>query len=349
MNRSELTQRILDPLLDGAMLTKEDALFLLQEGDGDLMRAAAHEIRNRKVNPKEVSYTGFRVVNYTNICKINCSYCSFKQNDGYTLTLDQIREKAQETKDLGMNQIFFQGGVNGSIPLTYYLEAISMLTEEMGMRVRGLSPVEIFHLAKKNKITIPQLLEELRDAGLTSVPGAGAEILTPHMREVLSPRKLSAEQWSEVMGMCHEKGLFGSANIVFGSVEEPCEIIEHFDVIRNQQDRTGGFLAFTSWTFQQQTEKFTVKNVQNSEYLKIVALSRLFFDNISNIEVSLMVRGKEVGKQALVSGANDISSYVVEENVLESFAPRSAAESEEVITSAGFIPVYRDFDYNRAR
>ncbi len=342
------TQKIIDPLLDGAMLSKEDALWLLTNGDGQLMRDAAHNIRSIKVNPEEVSYTGFRVINYTNICKINCSYCSFKQNDGYTLTLDEIRQKAQETKDLGMNQIFFQGGVNGSIPLTYYLEAISLLTEEMGMRVRGLSPVEIFHLAKKNKIAIPALLEELREVGLSSVPGAGAEILTPHMRDVLSPRKLSAEQWCEVMGMCHEKGLYGSANIVFGSVEEPKEIIEHFDVIRNQQDRTGGFRAFTSWTFQQQTEKFIVKDVQNEEYLKIVALSRLFFDNISNIEVSLMVRGKEVGKEALRSGANDISSYVVEENVLESYAPKSANESEAIIREAGFKPVYRDFDYSNA-
>ncbi|MGL1900948.1 MAG: radical SAM protein [Fibrobacterales bacterium] len=347
MSQQSETNTIIAPLLDGAMLTKEDALWLLNHGDDTLIRNAAHTMRLHKNDSKEVSYTGFRVINYTNICKIGCSYCSFIQSKGYTLTLDEIREKVLETKALGMDQIFFQGGVNSGIPLTYYLEALSMMTEELGMRVRGLSAVEIFHLSKKNNIPIPSLLDELLAAGLTSVPGAGAEILTPHMREVLSPRKLSAEQWCDVMGMCHEKGLYGSANIVFGSVEEPQELIEHFDVIRNQQDKTGGFLAFTSWTFQQQTKDFIVKNVDNERYLKIVALSRLFFDNINNIEVSLMVRGTEVGKDALHSGANDISSYVVEENVLESYAPRSAAESEKVICEAGYTPVYRNFDYER--
>lgn len=342
MNQSKM---ICQSIIDGERLSEENALWLWQNGELSAMREAAQIVRDRMTTPGSVSYTGFRVVNYTSVCEIDCTFCSFKEDSGYVLSLEQVKEKAIEAQKNGVDQIFFQGGVNRSLDLDYYTEILSMLSGELGMNVRAFSPVELYYILRKTGKSIGELLFILKENGLKSVPGAGAEILTLEMRKKLSPKKLSAEKWCEIMGECHKQGLPGSANIVFGSSETDDDIIEHLSYIRTQQDKTGGFKAFIPWVFQQRTDRFEIKDISTESYLKMVSLCRLFLDNIPNIEVSLMVMGLETGMKALHAGANDISSFVMEENVLESHAPRTREEAERFIINAGFNPVYRNFDY----
>ena len=340
---------ILDRALGGERLSPADAVALLESPDWTRIVAAGHQRRNQLHDPATVSYTAFRVINYTNFCDVDCSFCSFKDeidsNRGYTLSLEEIGAKTEEALALGVDTIFIQGGVNPKLPLAYYLDALALLKNRYGVHVRGFSPVELFRLARKEGMPLPELLAAPKAAGLASEPGAGAEILTDRMRKILSPKKLSGEEWCAVMGECHRQGLPGSCNIVFGSVETPEDIGEHLSLIRDQQDRTGGFLSFIPWVFQPQTKKFTVRHVQGWEYLRLVAVARLFLDNIANIEVSVLGMGRDLGELALRAGANDINSIVIEENVLRSAGIKTLGAARKFIREAGFTPARRTMNY----
>jgi cyclic dehypoxanthinyl futalosine synthase len=186
----------------------------------------------------------------------------------------------------------------------------------------------------------------MKDAGLGSVPGAGAEILTERMRQKLSPKKLPLQDWCDVMGECHKAGLPGSANIVFGSEEIPEDIMDHLDAIRTQQDKTGGFNSFVPWIFQPQTKRFVLRHVTGPEYLKMVALCRIYLDNVPHIEASALVMGKELAELALYAGADDINSYVIEENVLRSRGLSSEVAAQKFIREAGFEPKRRTLNFD---
>ncbi|MCS7204621.1 MAG: dehypoxanthine futalosine cyclase [Leptospiraceae bacterium] len=346
------TEEILEKAQKGIRISKEEAYELYMNGDFLEIQKVAREIRNRFNKKGIVSYTAFRVVNYTNYCTIECSFCSFmdevNSQRGYVLTKDEILKKMEEAIAMGARQMFFQGGVNPRIPFDYYLDVLSSVKKEFGkdIHIRGFSPVELINLEQITKLPLEEVLLELKQAGLDSVPGAGAEILTERMRYILSPKKASPSEWVRVMETCHKMGLKGSANIVFGSEETRWEVIEHLNLIRELQDRTGGFLSFIPWTFQKQTKTFYVRNVPSQEYLKVLAISRIFFDNIPHIETSLMVLGTGVGQIALHSGADDVSSIVIEENVLKSYGIKTEEGIRQFIIDSGFFPVKRDFMYN---
>ena len=330
------------------VLTKKEALKLWKNASWAELAKAAHEKRVQIHGKKNVSYTVFRIINYTNVCKIGCSFCSFKSNfngKAYTMPLKEIAKQAEFARRQGADGIFFQGGVNAEIPLDYYLQALEVLHKKLKFKVRGFSPVELFHIAKSSKMPLPELLQKLKAAGLSSVPGAGAEIITAKMRRILSPKKLSAEEWCSVMEECHRQGLKGSANIVIGSTESPEDIIEHLNYIRELQNKTGGFQSFIPWVFQPQTPDFPIRHVRSDEYIKLVALCRLFFHNIPSIEVSVLGMGKVLGELALYAGANDISSVVLEERVMRSQGVKSIEEAESFIREAGFTPVRRGINY----
>ncbi|MDR0518351.1 MAG: CofH family radical SAM protein [Fibromonadaceae bacterium] len=330
------------------VISKKNALSLWKNASWAELAESAHKKRIQIHGKKNVSYTVFKIINYTNVCKVKCSFCSFKSGakvKPYTLSLKEIEEQAIEAKKLGASGFFFQGGVNPAISLDYYLNALQSLHKKLKFPIRGFSPVELFHLAKNNKIFLPELLQKLKKAGLSSVPGAGAEIMTARMRKILSPKKLSAENWCNVMEQCHKQGLKGSANIVIGSTETPEDIVEHLSYIREVQNKTGGFQSFIPWVFQPQTSDFPIRHVRGCEYIKLVALCRLFFHNIPNIEVSVLGMGKTLGELALYSGANDISSVVLGENVMRSQGVGSVEEAEEFIRKAGFKPVRRGMNY----
>jgi cyclic dehypoxanthinyl futalosine synthase len=344
---------ILSRAVSGLRLTPADALVLLTSPDWTSMVAAARIARDRRHDPSLVSYTAYRVINYTNFCNVDCSFCSFKDeiesDRGYVLTLDQIAAKTEEAIALGVDTIFIQGGVHPRLPLAYYLDALRMLSGRYRVHVRGFSPVELLRLSEKENLPLPDLLARLKEAGLGSVPGAGAEILTDRMRGILSPKKLSGAEWCRVMGECHKQGLPGSSNIVFGSVETPEDMAEHLSLIRDQQDRTGGFLSFIPWVFQPQTKKFTVRHVPGWEYLRMIAVARLFFDNIPHIEVSVLGMGKDLGELALHAGADDINSIVIEENVLRPAGLKTLGAAVKFIREAGFTPRRRTINYEFGR
>jgi cyclic dehypoxanthinyl futalosine synthase len=341
---------LLEKALQGERLSSSEGLLLWNEAHWTRMAEVGHALRNRKQDPGTVSYTAYRLINYTNACDVDCSFCSFQDevasSRAYVLSLDEIRAKAVEAKSLGADQILFQGGVHVGIPKQYYLDALSMLHHELGMHVRGFSPIEISRYAQTFKMSIPALLGEFKAAGLGSVPGAGAEILTERMRLKLSPRKLPLEDWCAVMGECHRAGLPGSANIVFGSDELPEDLIGHLDAIRTQQDLTQGFKSFVPWIFQPQTKRFFIRHVTGPEYLKMVALCRIYLDNIAHIEASALVMGKDLAELALYSGADDMNSYVIEENVLRSKGLSSESAAQKFIREAGFSPKRRSLNFD---
>jgi cyclic dehypoxanthinyl futalosine synthase len=326
------------------ILSAKEALELWKNASWTELAAEANKMRIQIHGKKNVSYTVFKIINYTNVCKIACSFCSFKNTKPYVLSLSEIVSEALAAKKWNASGIFLQGGVNPAIPFDYYLNSLDML-KKLKFPVRGFSPVELFHIAKNNKMPLAELLIKLKKAGLTSVPGAGAEIMTSRMRKILAPKKLSAKEWMSVMEECHKAGLPGSANIVIGSHERAEDIVEHLNYVREVQNKTGGFQSFIPWVFQPQTKDFPIRHVPSHEYIKLISLCRLFFHNIPNIEVSILGMGKILGELALYAGANDISSVVLEERVMRSQGVESIEEAEEFIKNTGFKPVRRGINY----
>lgn len=345
---------ILDKTLQGVRLSDSDALTLWREGDFKDLGTAAVEIRNRFNPPNEVSYTAFRVVNYTNYCNVECNFCSFMDEvgsgKGYTLSCDEVLKKMEHAVKLDAPQLFLQGGVNPEIPMSYYEDVLTSVRREFPqMHIRAFSPVEVLFMERLTGETLSSVFETLKAWGMHSFPGAGAEILTDRMRNILSPLKAKTTEWLRAMQTAHELGMKTSTNIVWGSEEHDTEIIEHLSHLRALQDKTGGILSFVPWTFQAQTKKFKIRRVPPHEYLKMVALSRLYLDNVQHIEVSVMVAGKQSGEIALHFGGDDINSPVIEENVLRSFGLKSVEESVRFIEDAGFTPVRRSFNFHRGQ
>jgi len=331
-------------------MSDEEALFHWRKTPFYDLAASADRERNRKLAPGKVSYTMFRIINYTDICQVECNFCSFmktpQSGGGYTLTIDQVLEKTRQAWEKDYRQVFFQGGVNPEIPFDYYTKALSSMKARFpGIHIRAFSPVEIREFSRMTGRPVEAVLKDLIDAGLDSFPGAGAEILTARMRSILSANKTSPDQWYEIMTAALKCGLKASTNIVWGSVETDEEIIAHLAMIRRLQDETGNVLSFVPWTFQQQTKNFQTRHVPSHEYLKMVSLARLYLDNIDHIEVSLLVKGRQVGELALYCGADDINSPVYEENVLRSYGLASEAECVEFIEQAGFTPIRRSFNF----
>lgn len=345
---------ILEKACNQERISDLEALFLWRYGNFRKMGDVAHYIRSKILPRDEVTYTVFRVVNYTNYCNIECSFCSFMDEvdsqKGYTLTTEQILDKLREAEKWDSHQLFLQGGVNPKLPFSYYLEVLQKVKENFPhMHIRAFSPVEVLFMQSLTGLSLKQVFLKLKEAGMDSFPGAGAEILSDRMRDILSPKKASTQEWLSAMKTANEVGLPGSANIVWGSEEYDVEIIGHLSLIRNLQEETGGILSFVPWTFQAQTKKFKIRKVPAHEYLKMIALCRIYLDNIKHIEASLLVAGKQLGELALYFGADDINSPVLEENVLRSYGLKTVQEAEKFIENAGFIPVRRNFFYERGK
>jgi cyclic dehypoxanthinyl futalosine synthase len=349
--RREQTDYILEKALAGGRISVEEATRLYDCADFLKVMSAARAIRNRRLDPARVTYTMFRIVNYTTFCNVDCSFCSYFEPmgspNGSVLSRDEVVGKMREALSIGADQMFLQGGVNPDLPFDYYIDIIRAVKETLGahIHIRAFSPVELLGMEKVTGMDLRRILRELKAAGMDSVPGAGAEILSDRMRAILSPEKGPAAEWVRVMQACHEEGLPGSANVVFGSEETHQEVISHLGIIRDLQDRTGGFLAFIPWTFQKQTKRFNVRTVPPHEYLKVLGICRIFLDNIPHIEASLMVLGQSTGSLALHAGADDISSVVIEENVLKSYGLKTEERAREFIRECGFVPARRDLLY----
>jgi cyclic dehypoxanthinyl futalosine synthase len=356
---------ILVRAVEGEQLAGGDILTLMDEGDLHALGRAAHELRLKRCPPERVTYVIDRNINYSNICYVNCTFCAFyrhKKDDGaYVLSYEQIYEKIEELLAIGGTQVLLQGGHHPNLKLDWYQGLLSGIKERYPIHVHGFSPSEIQHFSKVFKMPTTTVLRELQSAGLDSVPGGGAEILTDRVRDELAPTKVGAERWLEIMEEAHELGMKTSATMMFGHVESVPERVEHLLRVRESQARTGGFTAFIPWTFQpghtpmtndrpDQLDQVPVSAYKGSlEYLRVLAISRLALNNIDNFQSSWVTQGKKIGQMSLFWGANDLGSVMMEENVVSEAGVAfrlSLQDMQSLIVDAGFTAAQRDNEYN---
>lgn len=334
-------------------ITREDATALWEE-DVFSLGKKAHAARLEQHPDPVVTYIADRNINYTNICVSGCKFCAFYRppghEEGYVLSLDALESKISETVKLGGYQLLLQGGMNPELGLDFYTSMLSFIKERFPqVAVHGFSPPEIVFLADQEGLTLEETITLLHKAGLDSIPGGGAEILVNEVRARISPRKCNADQWIAVMETAHGLGIKTTATMMFGHVESFEDRLEHLDRIRDLQDRTGGFTAFIPWTFQPHNTLIKTPELSSVEYLKFLALSRLYLDNIPNIQASWVTQGPMVGQLALFWGANDFGSTMQEENVVAATGCRFRLAEEKIrtiITGAGFTPMRRSMDYS---
>jgi cyclic dehypoxanthinyl futalosine synthase len=349
--------QILDDALAGRRISAGDAHTLILDGDLLDLGLAAHEVRNRFNDPAVATYNVDRNINYTNICVYKCRFCAFYREsgdpEGYLLPFEEIGRKVEETLALNGTGILMQGGVHPDLPLSYYEDLLRYLRSNYpACHVHAFSPPEIKFIAKKERMSFYDVIARLKAAGLMSIPGGGAEILSDQIRkDVLAYPKCSAEEWIDVMRQAHRNGLRTSATMMYGMGEPIVDRVEHFQRVRDLQDETGGFTAFISWTFQHEhTEMPDVPETYAEEYLRTLAVSRLFLDNIVHFQTSWVTQGKKIGQAALGFGADDMGSIMIEENVVASAGTHyrmSQDEMEHLISSAGYVPKQRTNLYER--
>jgi cyclic dehypoxanthinyl futalosine synthase len=345
--------RIIEKAASNERINSSEALTLLNEAE--LLTLA--ELANKKrqhLNPEPVvTFVVDRNINYTNICISGCLFCAFYcppgHADAYVISKKELKEKIEETLSLGGTQILLQGGLNPSLSLDYYIDLLKFIKDNFPVHIHGFSPPEIAFIAEKSSLSLKDTINKLIDAGLGSIPGGGAEILVDEIREKTSPNKCSVDQWLEVMKTAHNCGLRTTATMMFGHMEKPEHIIEHLLKIRNLQDNTGGFTAFIPWTFQPDNTRIKVEKATSVEYLRVLAVSRLFLDNIQNIQASWVTQGDKIAQVALVFGANDLGSTMIEENVVAAAGVKFRLPKEEMIRliqDAGYAAAQRDCFYN---
>ncbi len=323
-----------------------EALGALADRRRQLAKAESYERCGNDI----VTYIVDRNINYTNICNVYCKFCAFyrteKDVDGYVISWDEIDQKIQETVDLGGTQILMQGGHHPKLSLQWYLDLLSHIREKFPqINIHAFSPSEFIHFRDVFDLPLDELIRQFKAAGLGSIPGGGGEILVDRVRQRISPLKAMTDDWLEVMAVAHQEGLRSSVTMMFGHVETLEERIEHLERVRVQQDATGGFTAFIAWTFQADNTRLKAEPVGSSEYLRMQALSRIYLDNIPNIQSSWVTQGLEVGQVALKYGANDLGSIMIEENVVSQAGTTfcmTVEDMKRLITAAGYQPRQRD-------
>lgn len=361
------TDEILAKAVAGGRIDRDEALHLFEQADLADLGAAAHAVRSR-INPGGVvSYIIDRNVNYSNICDSYCGFCSFYappgSRRGYLLTKGTLARKIEETKALGGAQVLMQGGTSPDWDVAWYADLLGFVKSQ-GVHVHALSAPEIQAIARNSKLGVRETIARLRDAGLDSIPGGGAEILTDFARNAISPMKCSAAQWLEVHREAHALGMRTTATMMFGHRERLIDRVEHFDAIRTLQDEAlartvdgpagadssaeAGFTAFISWAFQPTNSMKKMEPVGGAEYLRNLAISRLYIQNVRHFQSSWVTMGPKVGQMALWFGCDDMGSTMIEENVVSSAGVAYRMTSPEicdVIRAAGFRPQQRNFYY----
>jgi cyclic dehypoxanthinyl futalosine synthase len=357
-------------------ITKKQALAMMKNADLLELGSRADEMRKEFHPQGVVTFIVDRNINYTNVCINKCRFCAFWRDedapDAYLLDEETLFSKIEETVAIGGTQILIQGGLHPSLDITYYVDLLRSIKKTFDINIHGFSPPEICYIADSADLTLREALTVLKEAGLDSVPGGGAEILSDRIREIVSPKKIRSSRWLAVMENAHRLGMRTTATMMFGSVEEPEDIIEHLDSIRDLQDRTGGFTAFIPWSFQpgntelnsrsgvrgqgldakRKTQSLKLKAVDYPatavEYLRVLAISRVYLDNITNIQASWVTQGLKLAQVSLRFGANDFGSTMIEENVVASAGCSYRVSKEDIvgaIRSAGFRPAQRDTYY----
>jgi cyclic dehypoxanthinyl futalosine synthase len=362
MSEHDPIPRILDESAAGTRLSDSDALSLLTAAPLPELALAADEVRRRKNDPRIATYQIDRNVNYTNVCIYRCRFCAFyrdgKSPEGYVLTRDELATKIRETLELGGSGILLQGGVHAALPFEWYEETFRFVRREFPrIHLHALSAPEIWYLAKRARIGVRDVLLRLRSAGLQSLPGGGAEILDDEVRrEIWSLTKAPEATWIDVHRQAHAIGMCTTATMMFG-VGEPLEArVHHLRLIRDLQDESlaagsASFTAFIPWTFQEENTELSGKVELSGgvDYLRTLAVSRLYLDNVRHIQGSWVTQGAKIGQVSLSFGADDLGSIMIEENVVAAAGARNRMnqlEMERVIREAGYEPRQRGTIYD---
>ena len=351
----ENIQPILDRVLAGGRLTAEECAALLDSDDIARMGVAADEVRRRRHPEGVVTYIIDRNVNYTNVCNVVCTFCAFYRRPGkpdtYVKTFEEICEKIDETIALGGTGVLMQGGLHPDFRLEWYEDLLRALRAKYpDFQLHCFSPPEIHNIHLISKLSYEEIMARLKEAGLYSMPGGGAEILDDEVRKRVST-KCTTDEWLGVMRATHRAGLRSTATMMFGIGDSNVHRVRHLQRIRDLQDETGGFTAFIPWTFQRENTALgrRIKDEPTGvDYLKVLAVSRLFLDNIENIQASWLTQGLRLGQVALRFGANDMGSIMIEENVVSAAGAHFRADEKtlrHLIRAAGFRPQQRDILY----
>ncbi|MDI6821646.1 MAG: cyclic dehypoxanthinyl futalosine synthase [Actinomycetota bacterium] len=342
----------LEKTIRGGRLSVDECLTLFEEENLIPLGLAADRVRKKYHPDSIVTFIIGRNINYTNICITKCRFCAFYREKGhpeaYLLTKDEIFKKIEETLELDGTEILLQGGLHPDLTIDYYTDLLRSIKANFDIHIHSFSPPEIVHISRISGLTIEETLQELKNAGLDSLPGGGAEILADDIREHISPNKIGTQDWLKVMEVAHNLKMPTTATMMFGSVETFEHRLKHLEQIRNLQDKTGGFTAFIPWTYQPGHTALGGETTGAFDYLKTLAISRLFLDNIPNIQASWVTQGAKIGQVALAFGANDLGSTMIEENVVRATGVSHRMPKGEmirVIKDARMIPAQRNTFY----
>ena len=346
---------ILDHAAGGGRITPEEALLLYTDAPLHALGQAADAVRRRRYPDNIATYIIDRNINYTNVCVTACKFCAFyrapKHEEGWTHPLEEILRRCGEAVDLGATQIMLQGGHSPDLGIEWYEQTFSAIKSAYpSLVLHSLGASEVVHIGRTSGISHEEAITRLKTAGLDSFAGAGAEILVDRPRTAIAPLKEPGHVWLSVMETAHGLGLESTATFMMGTGETNAERIEHLRMIRDVQDRTGGFRSFIPWTYQPENNHLKGRTQATSlEYLRMIAVARLFFDNVNHLQGSWLTTGKDIGQLTLHFGADDLGSVMLEENVVSSAGARhrsNRTELIELIRGAGRIPAQRDTLYN---
>jgi len=345
---------ILDKAVAGERLAPDEGLALLESRNLAALGRAADAV-TRRLHPESYrTYNIDRNINYTNICTAVCDFCAFyrrpKHSEGYVLDRQVLLDKVRETVEIGGDQILMQGGLHPDFDIEWYEDLLGDIKSHFPqINIHGFSPPEIHHFTKVAKLPLRTVLARLKAAGLGSLPGGGGEILVDRVRRAITRGKVLTDDWLNVHRVWHELGGRSTATMMFGHVETLAERIEHLERLRQLQDETGGFTAFICWTFQpEHTDMADIPKAGAFEYLKTQAVSRLYLDNFANIQSSWVTQGLKIGQLALLYGANDMGSLMIEENVVAEAGTihyLTLDQIKDAIRELGYVPRQRNVFY----
>ena len=370
MTANQEIDSILQRGADGGRITPEEALLLYTDSPFHALGEAADAVRRRRYPDGIVTYLIDRNINYTNVCVTACKFCAFyrapKHAEGWSHPMEEILRRCGEAVELGATQVMLQGGHHPEYGVEYYENLFASVKQAYPqLAIHSIGPSEILHMAKVSAVSIEEAVLRIKAAGLDSIAGAGAEMLPDRPRTAIAPLKESGARWLEVMAVAHRNGLSSTATMMMGTGETNAERIEHIRMIREVQDRAvangyvdsaieqdaqvGGFRAFIPWTYQPENNHLKGRTQATTmEYLRFIAVSRLFFDNVAHLQASWLTTGKDVGQLSLHLGVDDLGSIMLEENVISSAGARHRSNLHELIwmiRTAGRIPAQRDTLY----
>ena len=332
-------------------MEKQEAVELLTHGNPLELGARADAIRRERFG-NTVTFIVDRNINYTNICQNECRFCAFfrrkEHKDAYLLDYDTILAKVRETVEAGGTQVMIQGGLHPDLGLPFYEEMLRKIKSNFDITIHSFTATEIQHFARQAGLSVLETLKRLQAAGLDSLPGGGAEILSDRVRQIVSPKKIMTDDWLAVMEAAHSIGMKSTATMVIGLGETMEERIEHMEKIRRLQDKTGGFRAFITWTFQPGNTDIGGEKVSAWDYMKTLAMSRIYMDNIDHIQGSWLTQGERIGQLTLGFGGDDLGSIMLEENVVRAAGTRydmSIRKMVNLIQGAGRDAAQRDTAY----